>query len=306
MTDFHEQAARWHARTMAGALSPADELALDAWLDADLRHRAAFTDIVAAGLALKHAKPRLPAAPRAVRARRWPAWVAGALAAPVLLALAVAAPRWLDAARSDFHTARGAALARTLEDGSTLRLDTDSAVRVRIGAGARDVELLRGALAVDVAKDASRPFHVRAGDAVVTAVGTRFVVARVDGGVDVGLLEGKVSVVARPGAAPLLLEAGDRVRIDSSGAARRDAFAASDYSWTRGVLAFDRAPLATVLAEIDRYLPERVVLAARSHANAPVTATLPAHDAHAALDAVARSEGLRVSCVAGVACVVRE
>ena len=304
MIDFHDEAARWHARTMNGPLSAADERALDAWLDADLRHRAAYTDIVAAGLALKHLRPRVavPARP----ARRWPAWVAGAAAAPLALALIAAVPHVWQDWRSDVHTATGALADRRLDDGSRLQLDTDSAARVATSAGSRDVELLRGALAVEVAKDPGRPFHVRAGGVVVTAVGTKFVVALgKDGSVDVGLVEGKVTV-ASGAAAPVALEAGERLRFDANAVATRDAIPATAYSWSRGVIAFDRAPLADALVELDRYLPERVVLSAKSHAGAVVPATFPAHDPRAALESLARSEGLRVDCVRRAVCVVRE
>lgn len=293
--DFHEQAARWHARTMVGPLSVDEERRLDAWLDADLRHRAAYTDIVAAGLALKHARPRVDVRTRAPR--RWPAWLAAATA--TLVAMLIAPHAWQDW-RSDFHTGPGAPAAQDLADGSHLQLDTDSAVRV----SERDLELTRGALAVDVAKDPERPFRVHAGEVVVTAIGTRFVVARGADGVEVGLIEGKVAVAPARDAAPVLLEAGERVLVDARGAVQRERFAPTAYAWSRGVLVFDDVPLAAALAELDRYVPERVVLAADSKAQ--VTATFPAHDPRAALDAVAASAALRVSCVPQVICVVRE
>jgi transmembrane sensor len=302
--NFHEQAARWHARTMVEPLCADEEGRLDAWLAADLRHRAAYTDIVAAGLALRHARPRACVATRA--ARHWPARLAAAVGVSVLSVLLLAAPHLWQDWRSDFHTRSGEPSVQDLADGSHLQLDTDSAVRVSQRADAREVELLRGALAVEVAKDPQRPFRVHAGDVVVTAVGTRFVVTCGADGIEVGLIEGKVGVTLVRDAAPTMLEAGERLLIDTHGAARRAPIPPTAYAWSRGALVFDRVPIATALAELDRYVPERVVVAAGSKAQASVTATFPTHDPRAALDAVALSAGLRVSCVPQVVCVVRE
>src|SRR6476620_7374199 len=75
MTDTQtiaETAARWHARAMLGALSPADEQRLDAWLAESMRHRLAYADVAAAGYALQQSAPSI-AIPRRV-ARHWPVW----------------------------------------------------------------------------------------------------------------------------------------------------------------------------------------------------------------------------------------
>src|SRR5205085_8502011 len=93
---INTEAARWHARSNAG-LSAHDEQRLDAWLDADLKHRLAFAEVAAAGFALQQAGMRAASALRAsvhthTRNRQWPAWLAGAVAAPLLLALALSLP----------------------------------------------------------------------------------------------------------------------------------------------------------------------------------------------------------------------
>src|SRR4029077_8169699 len=57
-----------------------------------------------------------------------------------------------------------------LEDGSVIDLNTNSDVRVRLGAHQREVQLLRGEVRFQVAHDAARPFVVAAADAAVRAV----------------------------------------------------------------------------------------------------------------------------------------
>ena len=88
---------------------------------------------------------------------------------------------WMLDQRPTYRTALGEQRLVTLADGSRLRLNTDSAVRVRLGSGLRRVELLRGEAFFEVAHDAARPFIVSADGARVRAVGTKFDVRREGG-----------------------------------------------------------------------------------------------------------------------------
>ncbi|MBL9200705.1 MAG: FecR domain-containing protein [Opitutaceae bacterium] len=82
-----------------------------------------------------------------------------------------------------------------LDDGSTLELNAASAVRVQFTAAERHVKLEAGEAHFAVAHDAARPFVVSAGGIAVRAVGTAFNVRyTADGGVEVTVTEGKVSV----------------------------------------------------------------------------------------------------------------
>ena len=82
----------------------------------------------------------------------------------------------------------------TLVDGSTVDLNARSTLRIEFSKSERRVELLDGQALFQVAKDKSRPFIVRSGDATVRAVGTQFDVNRKDSGTTVTVLEGRVAV----------------------------------------------------------------------------------------------------------------
>lgn len=302
------EAARWHAVAGAGSLSAAQSAALDAWLARDVRHRLAFADIAAAGFALQQALPAnapLPAA-RPEPRRSWLRW--SLAAAPLLLVVAlIAGPRvqpTFENLRSDLHTTIGHPLTQTLADGSVLTLDTDSAVRIRMTESRRDIELVRGRLAISVAKDPNRPLHVVAGMTDAMAVGTRFVVDRGSRATHVGVQEGIVRVTRGNGQSAQLIAGqqvlvGDEINFDVV-----ELDVGSD-SWTRGVLSAERKPLAEVLAELDRYLPERVVLLDAEHARMPITATLPLADPDAALRVLAQTSQLTLRHVPRVAYVVQ-
>jgi transmembrane sensor len=298
-------AARWHAKVMIGRLSPEDEQRLDDWLAQDVRHRLAYAEVAAAGYALQQVRPNAVTDKHV--ARSWPVWIAAVLA-PILLLIAVlwSPHAWQDW-RSDVHTTAGALRVQHLSDGSTMQLDTDTAVALSFASDRRDVQLLRGSLAVEVAKDPAHPFRVLCAGIEARAVGTRFVVTLHASEVEVGVTEGIVALRADEISAPTLIQVGQRALVDQrSGAIRSEPLPATRYGWTRGVLSFDHVPLDQAVAEIARYLPERVVFRATKHAATPITATFPVDQPDAALLAVARTNGLTIRNVPGLLYLVQD
>ncbi len=94
-----------------------------------------------------------------------------------------------------YKTAIGASQQIALSDGSTVDLNTDSVMLVRMTAGRRDIVLKHGEALFHVAHDAKRPFFVTAEDTLVRAVGTAFSVRIYeDKRVDVLVTEGRVAV----------------------------------------------------------------------------------------------------------------
>jgi len=302
-----ELAARWHAREMSGRFSPQDAQRLDAWLAEDVRHRLAYADVAAAGYALQQAAPVVAIENVGRAPRRWPVWLGAALAPLVLLVVVTRTPHTWQDWRSDAHTAIGAVQTQRLADGSTLQLDTDTAVALPFAPDRRDVELLRGDLAVDVAKDPVHPFRVHCAGVEARAVGTRFVVARHASEVEVGVMEGTVAVRADEHSEPTLITAGQRAWVDThSGAIRSEPLPALSYGWTRGVLSFDGVPVERVVVEIARYLPEHVTFRAAKHAATPVTATFPIDTPEAALLSVAKTSGLTLRRVPDLLYVIED
>src|SRR3546814_951836 len=113
------------------------------------------------------------------RLRRW----TDSLAAAAVLVLAVGAGwRLWDPMQPPqrYATAIGQQHDVALEDGSRVRLDTNSALVVRYSRKHRDVVLERGRAQFDVAHAPQRPFTVHAGPGTVRAVGTQFQVRHQD------------------------------------------------------------------------------------------------------------------------------
>jgi transmembrane sensor len=175
-----------------------------------------------------------------------------------------------------------------LTDGSLIWLNTDTELRVAFSAAARQVEMVGGEAYFEVAKDPARPFVVSVGNRTITAVGTAFNVFSRDGETRVTVLEGKVEVRRRvpPGLEaavvgataetapdsprapeplpPQPVAAAQMAIIDEAStfvAALEPEAVSRQGTWRQGVLYFDHVTLAEIVAQLDPYLPARIVIA---------------------------------------------
>lgn len=189
------QAAQWFAVCQRGRLAAEDARAFEAWMDASPHHAVAYARVE---LTWERAH-RLRAVPggaaltaRSAKASR--RWCPAAAAAAIVLAIAGTANWWV--LRPEVHeTALGERRVVTLEDGTRVVLNTSSRLRVEYSDGERTVRLVSGEALFEVAKDASRPFVVHAGEARLRVLGTMFNV-RLRGRemVEVSVTEGRVAV----------------------------------------------------------------------------------------------------------------
>ncbi|MEW6997840.1 FecR family protein [Colwelliaceae bacterium BS250] len=95
---------------------------------------------------------------------------------------------------SYYTTAIGEYKQHTLEDGSTLWLNSNSKVKVDYSDNYRRIALINGEAHFEVQKDASRPFEVYSMNRLVRAIGTAFSVHKSQGHVEVLVSEGTVEL----------------------------------------------------------------------------------------------------------------
>ena len=265
-----DEAIDWLVRLGSGRATPKDRLAFVRWRQRSAAHEAAAAEAEALLSAIGETRQadrlrRLgePLSPEAAHRRRIGRRVlfAGAAAASVAVA-AVALPPLgpLSALYADHATGVGGRKRIALADGSVAILNTATAVSVEYSAKERRVVLHDGEALFEVAKDANRPFIVVAGDVEVRAVGTAFVVRLKDACEHVTVSEGAVEVKigSRP---PIRVEAGQRLGV---GEGDRLTLRAVDIdaatAWQRGKLIFNRRPLDSVVAELQRYRAGRIVV----------------------------------------------
>lgn len=296
-TQIDNEAAVWTWRVDSGELSAAARSELEAWLREDVRHRRTFEELSRAWSALDSLShhPRddekIAALARPERRRLFPAlrpasrspkryWEAAA-AAVLVLGLGAALLTARRPGLQVMSTAVGQQRHVTLADGSRLTLNTNTLLAVKLTPQRRDVYLRRGEVHFDVVHDASRPFFVHAGDAVIRDVGTQFEV-RLESDRDIAVLvdQGEVEVrglAAATGAAPLgtgasggnddwvrALSAGEQLLIAGPHLAVTSVSPrqiADDLAWREGAVVFESEPLSQALAEVGRYTSADVVLA---------------------------------------------
>lgn len=251
-------AAAWYARQCSGSFGDDEHAAWQAWLNASELHRSAWQHVesVRASLGVLPGHLAGPAL-RGVSARK-------RQTLRTLAVIATAAPlAWLGyrtaAAQgftADLRTAVGERRALELADGSSLSLDTDTAVDVAFDHERRLLRLRRGRIMVTTAADAHarRPFLVATAHGTCEALGTRFTVRTDSGGSQVAVLDDSVRVTpdAHP-ERPLMLSAGQQMRFDAAGSGAIEPAAVATGTWAGGSLVAMDMPLAELLAEFARY-----------------------------------------------------
>ena len=286
--DRLDSASRWVARMDRG-LTGAEEEELGLWLAADRGNAEELLKLTRrwdrmeslsqlAGL-FPEPEPHPPRRKRGPRLR----WSVAAV--PVVLLAAVATYWWAGFDREGpvrapalefaaaYETGVGEQATETLEDGTVVLLNTRSHVRVEYSADARILHLDRGEIHVAVARDASRPFSVVAGDRIVQAVGTAFSVQITDQQqIELTVTEGTVVVglssdASRGSSPPVLVQsaqntvqAGEEVLLGQEPSTPRPLSAEEievKLSWREGRLVFRGEPLEAALAEMERYTEVR-------------------------------------------------
>lgn len=158
-----------------------------------------------------------------------------------------------------------------LEDGSVVELNRGAQATVEYTSNARHVNLEFGEAHFTIAKDAKRPFVVKARGVAVQALGTIFNVQIRDDSVNVLVTEGRVSVdhfkTGETGAAPpeyvpsttQQLQAGQRSVIDLRTTVPKPLIQAvssveieQQLSWLKQVLSFQSTPLSDIVLEFNR------------------------------------------------------
>ncbi len=298
---LHLAAADWFVRLQSTEVSLEETLAWQAWIHEHPANAAAFARIEEISQALC-AVPAPAAVPPALlardrydasvaigdwrprRARRWPRAALGVAASFALVALVFAF--WKTPAETNaFETAIGENRSVTLADGSIIALGGDTRIEVALSENVRAIELTKGEALFKVAKDAARPFKVRAGDATIIAVGTEFNVERDSDRAVVSVTEGRVVVKPVVGLLPLLggfkpklrsvrVSAGQQTTAGSAGIEEPTKMEDPATGWQIGHLAFRLQPLRYVLEDVNRYAHKPIVLETESMGTLVITGTV--------------------------------
>ncbi|HEY0288221.1 MAG TPA: FecR domain-containing protein [Pseudomonas sp.] len=244
------KAAQWLALLESGDANDDDHLKLQHWRDSCSRHERAWQKVQQlrqrfCGLPSSLALATLD---RPDEARRAVLKRALAVAALVPAAWLLGRQLPLDVWRADLQTSTGEHKRLPLADGSTLQLNTASAVNVDLGA--RRLTLVRGEMALKVPGSAAL---------IIEGPYGRIIVSQSEVCVRLNANDCRVSVVSgtvqlQPLQGPVLaLGAGQQVSLQRTGAGPVSAFDAQLPGWRDGVLMAQNQPLGDFLRELGRY-----------------------------------------------------
>lgn len=299
--EIQGQAEHWFVQLLDPSASEADRAAAEHWRAQSPSHELAWqqvqkiwsaTELLAADDAIAQALRR---AERNVYRPEsfWRGWLSfRGLGAVALVVLAVlAAGRWLDQELppgTSYATAIGEQKTVILEDGSTVVLDTATAITARFLRNERRIYLEQGQADFQVRSDKQKPFVVYAAGGSVTAVGTRFQVRAKGTGVSVVLLEGVVKVdspESESGArVTAILEPGQRLQFDRADNRwnKETVDLEASRGWAEGNLFARNWKLGDLLNEMNRYSSTQLRLSDPNLADLPISGTFRVGD-HASL-----------------------
>ena len=301
---FPQDAPGWSARARSGTMSRASVEALEQWLASDEHNRRDYDalnarlvdldrlrshpEILALRDAARQPSPRRQ---RIAIAAAFALLLTGTVATFAILRLAPfdAAPE-ASVITAYYETPEGSASAVTLPDGSKVFLDASSAVKASMSETMRNVQLLKGRANFAVAKDAARPFLVRAGAQTIKALGTQFDVNLAEHGIELTLMEGHVVVRANKSGAKspstVFMRPGYKFVTNDENWTLTPVDLRDVSRWRDGILVFDEARLGDIVAEMNRYLATKIVISAPAVAEKRMSAVLKAGDVTTFLSAV--------------------
>ncbi len=212
-----------------------------------------------------------------------------------------------------YRTKVGEQATFVLPDSSIIQLNTNTNLEVAYSGNRRQLILSRGEGRFNVAKDASRPFTVIAGDKSFTALGTVFNVQRnTASDLELVVTEGKVMIAdphtqvdahdfkrlkdALDGSVDIralqanVVMSGEKALITQSKTKPIKQLSADDVqrdlAWQHGMLIFNGEPLAEALQEVSRYTATRFELNDPELAALKVAGVFKAGDIRVLLDSL--------------------
>ncbi|UVE15965.1 FecR domain-containing protein [Pseudomonas sp. LS44] len=245
-------AAQWLALLESGAANEDDHARLQNWRNSSSSHESAWQKAQLlrqrfSGLPTALAMATLDRPDPARRAVLKRALGVAALV-PAIWLLGRQLP--LDVWRADLHTGIGEHTQIPLADGSSLQLNTSSAVNIDLGV--RQLTLVRGEMALKV--PGSAPLTIQAPYGRIIVSRSEVCVRLNERDCQVSVVSGSVQL--QPLHGPILvLREGQQISLQASGAGSADTFDTLLPGWRDGVLMAQNQPLGDFLRELSRYRP---------------------------------------------------
>lgn len=266
-----QAAARWYMRMREAAPDAPERTTFEVWLLSDRKHQAAYR-LIESTMEDFASTDRLKDLSNALSqklyfeqsTKRKKVSKLGSGLAVMLLCIGLGFlgqtqyEKWQAAPLStQMQTTAVAQIAkRTLDDGTVITANANSALEIVYYRHQRLVKLNRGEAIFEVTKDAERPFIVETQQARITVLGTRFAVNQLSKKVRVSVDHGRVHVARADGTEKtLILENGEVAEISQETIipVKVNRHAEDSFSFTSGRIVFDHADMFEVADTLSRY-----------------------------------------------------
>lgn len=287
--------------------------AFEAWLNVSPNHIIEFRNIedLWGSKVFQAAVETLPQT--SVKSKRRQPWFGFrniAIAASLAAVTAVGAMRlpdmmlWMEA---DYMTATGEIQQQNLPDGSSVLLNTGSAIKFDFENGKRFVSVLKGEAFFDVKHDPEHPFRVQSAFGSVEVKGTAFSVKEATNHVDVILERGQVEVRCDcEQGAMALLRPGETITLTSDSlSAIKPIDAEQALAWRDGRVIFTDVALSDVLSELKRYYSGKIFVADDRINRLVVTGNYRLDNIEGAVRTLADAAGVTMTRIPGGIIILR-
>ena len=297
-----EKAVEWHLQLNSAAASDADRANFEAWQHQNPAHALAYSRIErmwgkfavvepnAAKASIESALKSGKAIKKIAQHGKGIAFGFVAIISAFSALQSQPAQIWL----AENKTAIGEQRSIALPDGSTLMLNTNTALDIDFSDHQRTIKLYQGEVLITVAKDKSRPLIIATSQGTARALGTKFNVKMINDATQVVVIKSSVETCTKPN----LLSINKKMCITlypnqgtnfttSQIDAANNIDAENIASWSTGTMAMDNQPLNQVLTELQRYSKAQIQFNADEISNMRVSGVLPLNNMAQSLNLLA-------------------
>lgn len=187
-----------------------------------------------------------------------------------------------------------------LSDHTQIQIAGKGAYNLQYNAQQRVVQLLQGAILVDVAKDAARPFIIQTEHVQIKALGTRFMVTHTVDQTVLTMLESRVEVQStQQSQASIVVEAGQQIRINAAGFVEDHPTPINpqlfEQAWQQHILVANGESVVEILDILALYYNGKLSFDRTELASLKLTATLPLDRVDESLEILAKELNLKLN-----------
>jgi transmembrane sensor len=198
---------------------------------------------------------------------------------------------------ADYKTAVGENREVVLADGTSMYLNTNSAVKIHFSEQERLIELIKGEVLIETGHEESvnyRPFIVSTQHGFATAMGTRFIVRDHEQYTKVSVFEGAVRINPKDNQVKtVILQAGESVEFTAGKVSSPTKAKSTESAWAKGVLAVYAIPLGEFVTELARYR-KGILRCDPTIAHLLISGSFPTQDTDAVLEKLTRTLPVKI------------